>query len=72
MPKKMGPASHNSKFLPKGGSGRKADLQEKSPIHRKFVVARSFVDQSTKFFLQMLGKDSTYMIHDHFWINLLI
>ena len=60
------------KLLQNGGSGQKADFQENSRRRRKFVIARSFLDQSTWFFLQMIGKDSTYMIHDHFWVNLLI
>ena len=69
---KFGVMSPNSKLLPNGGSGQKADFQENSCRRRKFVIARSFLDQSTWFFLQMIGKDSTYMIHDHFWVNLLI
>ena len=69
---KIGAVSPNSKLLPNGGSGRKADFQENSRRRRKFVIARSFLDQSTWFVLQMIGKDSIYMIHDHFWVKLLI
>ena len=49
-----------------------ADLA-KSPILKKIIVAtENSLDQTTYFFLQMIGKDSTYMIHDHLWVSLLI
>ena len=45
---------------------------------RKFTSPQKICHSSVIFgpihliFLQMIGKDSTYMIHDHFWVNLLI
>ena len=44
---KIGAVSPNSKLLPNGRSGRKANFQEISCSRRKFVVAQWFFDQST-------------------------
>ena len=58
LPKNLGHGP-NSKLLPYGGSGRKAYFQENLLSRRKFVIARSFLEQSTSFFWQIMGKDNT-------------
>ena len=54
-----------------------ADLAKRLIFKKIHVAAENlsylghFCTNPPEFCLQMIGKDSTYMIHDNFWANLL-
>ena len=62
----------NLKISEIGQSGRKIDFQEFLLGLTKIDITRRFLDQLTRFFLQMQAKTYIYVMIGQFWVKPLI